>query len=96
MNPNYHYTNGFDKRENMIVQVWTVRPYPHVEIRRRGKTNNWNVFLRADVGWQRISGNLLYGEVVTNEDPTAAMNEAVTIASKYLSEKVEALSSLLK
>lgn len=94
MNPNFNYINGFDKRERMVVQVWTTGSYPHVEIRRRGKTDKWNVFLHADVGCRRVSGNLLYGKTVTNEDPTAAMNEAVTIASKYFFEKAVALDLL--
>ncbi len=93
MNPNFNYINGFDKREHMVVRVWTTGSYPHVEIRRRGKTNNWNVFMVLEQSKQ-YSGNLLYGKTVTNEDPTAAMNEAVTIASKYFFEKAVALDLL--
>lgn len=94
MNPSFNYINGFDKREHLVVQVYTRYPYPGVEIRRRGQTNNWNVFLSLDMGLAKLSGNLLYGKTVTNEDPTAAMNEAVTIASKYLFEKAVALDLL--
>lgn len=95
MNPNYHYFNGVDKRDHIVVQVRTSYPMPLVEIRRRGKTNKWNVFLFLDMGWKKTTGNLLYDESVINEDPTAALDEAVTIASKYLFEKAAALDTLV-
>lgn len=96
MNPNFHYSNGFSPDvEHLVMQVSTKYPYPAVEIRRRGRTNNWNIFMILEQS-KSYTGNLLHGKAVTNADPTAAMLEAVTIASKYISEKAAALDSLLK
>lgn len=65
-----------------------------LEIRRRGKTNNWNVHLFVDQGYRRMTGNLMYGVEVVNDDAHVAMQEAIVLAKQYFANKLSWLESV--
>ncbi len=90
INFEYHW-----EQKHLVVRAYM--PYlcsSRVEIRRRGLTNKWNVFLRVNEGREKRTGNLFDRLVIVDNDPEAAMLKAIEHAKDYYRSKLTELESL--